>query len=55
VRSPRELKRFYAHVVQPYGRPIALDALYPAVEPESFIAVAGQESGTGIKGVVRDG
>ncbi|MGB5809941.1 MAG: FMN-binding glutamate synthase family protein, partial [Polyangiales bacterium] len=55
VRRPRELERFHALVVMPSGRTIALDALYPAVEPKSFVTVAGQGSGTGIKGVVRDG
>jgi glutamate synthase domain-containing protein 2 len=29
VRSPRELKRFHAHVVQPNGLPKPLDELYP--------------------------
>jgi len=55
VRRPRELRRFHALVVMPSGRTISLDAFYPAVEPKPFVAVAGEESGTGIKGVVRDG
>ncbi len=38
VRSPRELKRFHAQVVQPNGRTIALDALYPVVKPHLAIA-----------------
>jgi hypothetical protein len=29
VRSPRELRRFHAHVVQPNGLTIALNELYP--------------------------
>jgi hypothetical protein len=33
VRGPRELERFHARVLQPNGRTIALDALYPEVKP----------------------
>ncbi|MBK1724500.1 FMN-binding glutamate synthase family protein [Thiocystis violacea] len=35
VHSPRELRRFHARVVQPNGRSLALDALYPPPEPQA--------------------
>jgi glutamate synthase domain-containing protein 2 len=38
VRSPRELRRFHAQVVQPNGLTVGLDALYPKPVPRSAVA-----------------
>lgn len=49
VRSPRELKRFHAQVVQPNGRTLALDALYPPpvpmIQPEIRTAALSHSPG----------
>jgi glutamate synthase domain-containing protein 2 len=35
VREPRELKRFHARIVQPDGKSVPLDELYPYVESDT--------------------
>ncbi len=48
VRSPRELQRFHAQVVQPNGLTVALSELYPEVGPRAqadSAADAGRSSG----------
>ena len=42
VRSPRELRRFHAHVVKPDGLTIGLDTLYPEVprRPSGVVAAS---------------
>jgi glutamate synthase domain-containing protein 2 len=42
VRSPRELRRFHAQVVQPNGLTIGLDALYPEPAPHPGSGATGR-------------
>ncbi|MEA1051968.1 hypothetical protein U5801_19465 [Lamprobacter modestohalophilus] len=40
VRSPRELRRFHAHLVQADGRTIGLDQFYPESERQIVAALS---------------
>jgi len=50
VRSPRELRRFHAQVVQPNGLTIGLDVLYPKPAPRPATGAAGRLHLAGARG-----